>query len=147
MVTRETDPREAETILRMCRPQSEAQVSTAIPRDLAMSEAALLPGPEEARGEVRRFQLAPRLTAHVRHRSKYLDVPVPHDQAFVFNDKSRPGPRARTMKEFIGLLAVLPAGHIEGHLERHDFSRWLTDVFRDMPLASHVRRLEARGNR
>ena len=67
-----------------------------------------------------------------------------HDQAFVFTDKSRPGPRARTLKEFMGLLAVIPAGHIDGYLERHDFSRWLTDVFRDMPLASHVRRLEER---
>jgi hydroxymethylpyrimidine pyrophosphatase-like HAD family hydrolase len=144
MVTRETDPREAETILRMCRPRSEAPVNTAILRDLTMSEAALLPGPEEAHGQVRRFQLAPRLTAHVRHRSKYLDVPVLHDQEFVFTDKSRPGPRARTLKELMGLLAVIPAGHIEAHLERHDFSRWLTDVFRDMPLASHVRRLEDR---
>ena len=144
LVTRETDPREGETILRMCRPQSEAQVNTATLSDLAMSEAALLPGPEESHGQVRRFQLAPRLTAHVRHRSKYLDVPVPHDQAFVFTDKSRPGSRARTLNEFIGLLAVLPAGRIEGHLERRDFSRWLTDVFRDMPLASHVRRLEER---
>lgn len=144
LVTRETDPREAETILDMCRPQREALVNTATLRDLRMSEAALLPGPEEAHGQVRRFRLGPRLTAHVRHRSKYLDVPVPHDRAFVFNDKSRPGPRARTLKEFMGLLAVLPAARVEGHLERRDFSRWLTDVFRDLPLASHVRRLEER---
>ena len=144
LVTRETDPREATTILEMCRPHKEAPMNAATLRDLSMSEAALLPGPAESHGQVRRFQLAPRLTAHVRHRSKYLDVPVPHDQAFVFSDKSRPGPRARTLKEFMGLLAVLPAGRIEGHLERQDFSRWLSDVFRDMPLASHVRRLEAR---
>ena len=144
LVTRETDPHEAKTILEMCRPHREAPMNAATPLDLSMSEAALLPGPEESHGQVRRFQLAPRLTAHVRHRSKYLDVPVPHDQAFVFSDKSRAGPRARTLKEFIGLLAVLPAGRIAGHLERQDFSRWLSDVFRDMPLASHVRRLEER---
>jgi hypothetical protein len=30
------------------------------------------------------------------------------------------------------------------HLQRHDFSRWLADVFRDQPLAGHVRDLERR---
>jgi hydroxymethylpyrimidine pyrophosphatase-like HAD family hydrolase len=144
MVTRETDLTESETLLQMCRPRLEARMAPPSFRDLAINEAALLPGPAEARGQVRRFRLAPRLTAHVRHKSKYLDVPLLHHQAFVFTDQSRSGPRARTLKEFMGLLSVLPAGQIQGHLERRDFSRWLADVFRDMPLASHVRRLEGR---
>jgi hypothetical protein len=112
-----------------------------------MNEAALLPGPAESHNEVRRFLMAPRLTGHVRHRSKYLDVPVLPDQAFVFTENARPGPRARTLKEFMGLLTVLPAHPIGAHLERHDFSRWLADVFRDAPLAMHVRHLEQRVGR
>jgi hypothetical protein len=44
-------------------------------QDLGANEAALLPGAEEAHGRVRRFQIAPRLTSHVRHRTKYLDMP------------------------------------------------------------------------
>jgi len=44
--------------------------------DDLVNEAALLPGPEESHGEIRRFRLAPRLTAHVRHQAKYLDMPV-----------------------------------------------------------------------
>jgi hypothetical protein len=91
-----------------------------------------------------RFRLGPRLTAHVRHQTKYLDMPVLENQAFVFTDSGRPGPRARTLKEYIGLIAALPAERIHWHLGRHDFSRWLGDVFRDNALAGHVRRLEGR---
>lgn len=144
MVTRETDAHEAETLLDMCRPQPGVTLSAEVFRDLAMSEAALLPGAEESQGQVRRFLLAPRLTSHVRHRSKYLDMPVLEAQSFVFSDDDKAGPRARTLKELIGLLAALPSARIQSHLERHDFSRWLADVFRDNPLASHLRTIEAR---
>lgn len=144
MVTRETDPHEAETLLAMCKPAPGEATARSVFGDLAMSEAALLPGAEESRGEVRRFQLAPRLTSHVRHRTKYLDMPVLDAHAFVFTHDGKPGPRARTLKEFMGLLATLPAARIHSHLERHDFSRWLADVFRDMPLASHVHGVEDR---
>ena len=44
----------------------------------------------------------------------------------------------------MGLLAALPAAQIEGHLRRHDFSRWLDDVFRDNPLGSYVNSIEDR---
>jgi hypothetical protein len=144
MVTRETDADEAKALLAMCRPQPCSGVSPDVFRDLSTTEAALLPGVEEARGHVRRFQLAPRLTAHVRHRTKYLDMPVVEAQAFVFTGDGRPGARARTLKEFTGLLATLPADRLEGHLRRHDFSRWIEDVFRDRPLAAHVREVESR---
>lgn len=143
MVTRETDPFEAETLLRMCRPMPH-DVGPAIFTDLATNEAALLPGAEESHGQVRRFRLAPRLTSHVRHQVKYLDMPVLNQHAFVFSDHGTRGPTAHTLKEFTGLLAALPSERIRGHFQRHDFSRWLADVFRDHPLASRVRELEER---
>lgn len=71
-------------------------------------------------------------------------MPVIDTQAFVFAQDGRAGPHARTLKEFMGLLAALPNGHLEGHLRRHDFSRWLREVFRDTPLASRVRTIEER---
>ena len=144
IVTRETDPLEAEALRDLCRPSSAKAVPLSIFRDLATNEAALLPGAEEAHGQIRRFQLAPRLTAHVRHQTKYLDMPVTEGQAFVFAVNGRSGPRARTLKAFAGLLVTLPNGPIEGHLRRHDFSRWIDDVFRDRPLATHLRGIEAR---
>jgi hypothetical protein len=64
----------------------------------------------------------------------------------VFTTSGRPAARARTLKEFVGLLAVLPPRVVEGHLHRHDFSRWIADVFRDGPLAARVRTLEASGS-
>jgi hydroxymethylpyrimidine pyrophosphatase-like HAD family hydrolase len=144
IVTRETDPGEADALRALCHPSSGASAAPDVFGELATTEAALLPSAEEAHGQIRRFQLAPRLTAHVRHQTKYLDMPVGEDQAFVFGSDGRPGARARTLKTFTGLLTSLPAGLVEGHLQRHDFSRWIDGVFRDHPLAAHVRRLEAR---
>lgn len=140
MVTRESDPAEIGTLLSLCRP-CLAESSDVFPR-LLTAEAVLLPGPEEAEGRARRFRMSPRLTAHVRHRTKYLDMPVVETQSFVFDEDGRPGVRARTLKEFTGLLAVLPPERLVGHLKRHDFSRWLDDVFRDHPLAARLRALE-----
>jgi hypothetical protein len=31
---------------------------------------------------------------------------------------------------------------IDGHLGKHDFSRWIAGVFKDNPLAAQVRQLE-----
>jgi hypothetical protein len=144
IVTRETDATEAATLAGMCRPPAKAATSAVLFNNLATNEAALLPGSEESQGRVVRFRLGPRLTEHVRHQAKYLDMPVLENQAFVFTDNGRPGPRARTLKEFIGLLAMLPAERIHGHLRQHDFSRWLGDVFRDNSLAGRVHTLEGR---
>jgi hydroxymethylpyrimidine pyrophosphatase-like HAD family hydrolase len=144
MVTRETDRDEARTLLDMCRPRPCSGISPDVFGDLLATEAALLPGAEEAQGQLRRFQLAHRLTAHVRHRTKYLDMPVADAHAFVFTGDGRPGARARTLKEFTDLMAALPADRLAGHLRRHDFSRWVDEVFRDHPLAAHLRKVEAR---
>jgi hypothetical protein len=79
----------------------------------------------------------------VRHREKYLDMPVSEAQAFVFTHNGEPGPRAQSLKDFIKLLVRLPEFQLEGHIHRHDFSRWIDRVFRDCPLATHVRSLES----
>ncbi len=142
IVTRETDPREAETLLELCRPCRD--VDPHVFRHLAANEAALLPGSDESLGRVRRFRLAQRLTTHVRHRAKYLDMPVLESHAFVFASGGHPGARATTLKDFMALLATLSSSGIEGHLRRHDFSRWIGDVFRDGPLRSHLRGIEDR---
>jgi hydroxymethylpyrimidine pyrophosphatase-like HAD family hydrolase len=143
IVTRETDPLEIKTLQAVC---SSCGVNPLPPEtfDLAMNEAALLPGAEEAHGAIHRFRVAPRLTAHVRHQTKYLDMPVTDRQAFVFWVGDAPGPRAPTLKTFTGLLLALPNEAIGGHLRRHDFSRWIHDVFRDGTLATRLHGLESR---
>lgn len=145
VVTRETDPDEIQTLLSLCRtPAGRAPVSADAFSHLSMTEAALLPGPEEARGRVRRFQLAPRLTSHVRHREKYLDMPVAQERAFVFTDDGRPTARAVTLTDFLGLLIALPGTTVDAHIQRHDFSRWFDEVFRDTTLAARLRAIERR---
>ncbi len=143
LVTRERDAAEVTAIQGMCRPTPDSRQTQSVLGDLDVNEAALLPGADESHGCIRRFTIAPRLTAHVRHRAKYVDMPVSDAQAFVF-DARLPHQRARSLKEFIQRLGELPAVGLVGHLERHDFSRWLHDVFRDRPLAAHIAMLESR---
>jgi hypothetical protein len=143
MVTRETDGQEQETLSRMCQAVG-VEVPRSLFQELGFSEAALLPGAEESQGRVQRFQIGPRLTTHVRHRAKYIDMPVAEPQGFVFARDGRAGPRARSLKGFVELLAELPDAELAPYLQRHDFSRWLAHVFRDSPLANHVRAIESR---
>jgi phosphoglycolate phosphatase-like HAD superfamily hydrolase len=102
-----------------------------------------LPGAEEAEGRLRLIRLAERLTPHVRHRTKYLDVPVTDHHAFVFSKNGRPsGERAHTLKEFVDVLGRTDPECLQGHLERGDFSKWIAGVFGDRPLAGRIRKLE-----
>jgi hydroxymethylpyrimidine pyrophosphatase-like HAD family hydrolase len=145
IVTRETDPQEQETLRAICAAAGR-DVPKEMFRDLLSGEASLLPGIEESRGGVQRFQLAPRITSHVRHRQKYLDMPVSESHAFVFMVNGQPGSRARSLKDLVVLLTALPETQLAPHLERHDISRWIEQVFRDCPLATHVRGIETRAD-
>jgi hypothetical protein len=112
---------------------------------LGMNEACLLPGSSGARGDLRKFTLLPRLTVHVRHRSKYLDVPVAEGCGFVFtlNGKAL-RPPARTMQDFMAALQDVPDPALAEHAGRGDFSRWVADVFRDHLLSSDLSKIEQR---
>jgi hypothetical protein len=143
LVTRETDETEIAALTAMYRPAQNEDAAELF-RGVAVNESVLLPGTIESQDRPRRFMLAPRLTDHVRHRRKYIDMPIGDAQAFVFADGGRSGPRARTLREFVELLPILSAPALAGHLRRHDFSRWLNDVFRDRQLALRVRSLEQR---
>jgi hydroxymethylpyrimidine pyrophosphatase-like HAD family hydrolase len=139
VVTRLTDVRERQALAAWCS-QPEACLR-ALDR-LEVGEAAILPATEEASGFVRRVRLIPRLTPHVRHREKYLDVPVPGDRAFVFEPGARSPERAHTLREFAAGVTARPVEELDGHLSRGDFSRWLGDVFGDHALAAELKRLE-----
>jgi hypothetical protein len=88
------------------------------------------------------FTIAPRLTHHVRHREKYVDVPVSPHRAFVFNANGRAGHRIRTLREFVSELEHTPSNSLAGYIVRGDFSRWIADVFGDRALAGELRALE-----
>ena len=146
IATRESDPSEIRAFRALCSPcagrMSEGELEYLL-GGLVIGEAVALPITEETGGEPRRIRLAPRLTPHVRHLAKYIDIPVAERRAFVFWLNGSPtGLRARTLREFVTALEQSPAVAIDGHLRRGDFSRWIANVFGDYPLASAIRRLE-----
>jgi hydroxymethylpyrimidine pyrophosphatase-like HAD family hydrolase len=142
IVTRESNPQEIEALRKWC--SSCKQVDPGcwnVLGRLAMAQAVVLPITDESGGEIVQFTLGPRLTPHVRHRGKYVDVPVSESHAFVFHPNGHQGfHRVRTLRQFV---AELERGKDwDAYLRRGDFSRWIADVFGDYALAAEVREQE-----
>jgi hydroxymethylpyrimidine pyrophosphatase-like HAD family hydrolase len=110
---------------------------------LMIGEALLLPGTPELGNVVTRFQIAPRLTTHVRHLQKYLDVVVRPGQEFVFTRQGRATDwRARTLGEFLAVLPQVSEEVLQGHMARGDFHRWVENVIGDRELGEEIRLME-----
>ncbi len=110
---------------------------------LRLDQAAALPVTTEAGGELQVFTIGERLTPHVRHRQKYVDVPVRDNRAFVFRGDGRAAAtRVHTLREFVTVLDNFDVGRADGYLRRGDFSRWIADVFGDHALARELREHE-----
>jgi hydroxymethylpyrimidine pyrophosphatase-like HAD family hydrolase len=145
LVTRESDPHEVRALFTLCQScagrTTEAEWERLLD-SLVLGEVVALPVTEEAEGEVRRIQLVPRVTTHVRHLAKYTDIPVPEGRAFLFSHDGLQPTRARTLREFVGAVERAPAAALDGHFRRRDFSRWVAEVLGDYPLARELRRIE-----
>ena len=112
--------------------------------DLTFDQAALLPPTTEANGQLLSFHVAPRLTHHVRHCTKYLASPVAPDKVFVFSENSSPtGRRSATLCELVNGISESRVQVVQAHIRRHDFSRWIGHIFGDVQLAALVRELES----
>ena len=145
IVTCESDPVEIEALRTRCAGCSGIDAPRwAILGRLKGGQAVALPITEETGGELRLFTIAPRLTPHVRHRDKYVDVPVSWHRAFVFNANGRPEHRIRTLRQFVAELENTPPALLAGYIMRGDFSRWIGEVFGDRALASELEALEER---
>lgn len=146
IVTCESNHEELDALYRRCQ-TCQTRVDSAAWRKLlchvGVGQAVALPITEEAGGELRLFNIGRRLTPHVRHREKYVDVPVTEQKGFVFTAPAAPA-RARTLREFVTVLETQPAGNLKGHLQRRDFSRWIGEVFGDRALAAEIGEREQR---
>ena len=148
IVTCESDPVEIAALRESCSRCREAG-----PLDwtrlaaLRLGQAVALPVTEEAGGDLRLFTIAPRLTPHVRHREKYVDIPVAERHAFVFGVDHGRLRRVATMREFVAQLEQLSPQALEPYLHRGDFSRWIDDVFGDHVLATDLRVIEEQHRR
>ena len=142
-VTKVTDRGLAEWLLASTSPTPVSSKWLDTLADLAIGEALLLPGTPELGNVITRFRIAPRLTTHVRHREKYLDVVLRPGQEFVFTLQGRASEwRARTIREFLTLLPHLPEEVFRGHLSRGDFHRWIENVIGDRGLGGAIRLIE-----
>ncbi|AMY10763.1 Sugar phosphatase YidA [Luteitalea pratensis] len=145
IVTRESNPAEMDALRARCRGCAAIDASRwAVLGHLKVGQAVALPITEEAAGELRLFTIAPRLTTHVRHREKYVDVPVSSDRAFVFRTDGHAGQRIRTLRQFVSALETTSKPLLAGYIGRGDFSRWIGDVFGDRALAAELQALERR---
>jgi hydroxymethylpyrimidine pyrophosphatase-like HAD family hydrolase len=140
LVTRESNPGEIDALRKHCPACQHVSPSAwdMLP-DLRLDQAAALPVTAEAGSELRRFTIGERLTPHVRHRQKYVDVPVTDTRAFVFGKDRMTSTRAHTLREFVAVLEDLDLTHADGYLRRGDFSRWIGDVFGDHALGRELR--------
>jgi hydroxymethylpyrimidine pyrophosphatase-like HAD family hydrolase len=146
IVTRESSPAEVEALRQWCSTCERVDPARwSMLAHLKSAQAVALPITEEAGGDLRLFTVGPRLTPHVRHREKYVDVPVPEQRAFVFGGNGHGAlHRARTLRQFVAMLEDGRPTVLEPFVRRGDFSRWIGDVFGDYPLAEELRVLEAR---
>ncbi|MEO8351892.1 MAG: hypothetical protein ABI680_09175 [Chthoniobacteraceae bacterium] len=143
-----TDPDEVLALTNLCGAEGAESEWGEVLGGLGIDEAAVVPRVAVDGSLPQRFTIAPRLTAHVRHRAKYLEVPMPSDRAFHFTCNGQSfGAPARTLKEFVHMQERLPVEALEGHAERGDFSRWIAKVFGDQPLAAAIRKVEERFRR
>lgn len=146
-MTHTSDPREVAALAHLAALEDVSPLS-ALLGELAIDEAAVVRAVRGGEAHAHRFRLAPRLTAHVRHRAKYRDVPLPVEHAFVMTRGNRPfGAPVRTLRAFIRAVESAPTEVLVGHVSRGDFSRWIAEVFGDYPLAADLRDLEERQGR
>jgi hypothetical protein len=140
LVKRLTELKEVQTLLTMVgnkNPESEWTITLGA---LKTDEAAILPGPEEAPGTLQCFRLLPRMTPHVRHRPKYVDLQLLAGHEFVFTENGRMvRPPASSLKQFVDLLANKSHACVDRHARRGDFSHWIAGTIHDHRLASDVR--------
>ena len=147
LVTCESNPAEVEALCKRCagcQQLESAGTHWSMLSRLPLGQAVALPVTEEARGRLTMFNIGRRLTPHVRHRQKYVDVPVMEGRAFQFAGNGAAPRGARTLRQFVDALEHGSTAALEAYLLRGDFSRWISDVFGDNALAEEVRTEETR---
>lgn len=147
LVTCESNPAEVDALCKRCagcQQLESAGMHWSMLAHIPLGQAVALPITEEAGGQLKMFTIGQRLTTHVRHRQKYVDVPVMESRAFQFVGNGAAPRRARTLRQFVDALEHGSTSALAAYLRRGDFSRWISDVFGDNALAEELRTEEKR---
>jgi hydroxymethylpyrimidine pyrophosphatase-like HAD family hydrolase len=145
IATRVSDPHDIQLLGDIMKPPSRSDDWHTRLGGLEVGEALLVRDATQTGDMPCQFQLAPRLSDHVRHRQKYVAVGVADRHAFVFTHNGVPmGERAYSLVEFVAIVQASDIDPLDGHLRRGDFSRWIAGVFGDHHLADEIRQLERR---
>lgn len=90
------------------------------------------------------FSVARRATNHLRHTHKYAHRPLDLERSFHFRTgvSERSGTVARSLADLGDTLSRCDRSVLRHHCPRHDFSRWIDDVFHDSLLAANVAAIE-----
>jgi hydroxymethylpyrimidine pyrophosphatase-like HAD family hydrolase len=143
VLTRLTDPQDLRAVRDMSGDPEDFDAWKEALSQLRVGQAGLISLCEPSGAELQCLDLEPRLTDHVRHRQKYVDVPVPEWESFIFTRHGRPTGRiARTVREFAVAAREVPSEVLDGHLARRDISRWVRSVLADQTLAAQIEILE-----
>lgn len=136
-----TDAHEVRTLQAMAQDKKVEATAISMLSSLLTNEAVI--AAQETHGSLLRFTLENRLTSHVRHRGKYLDVEVESGHEFVFTEHGTPVAQpARSLRQFASALCEIPSSVADDHARRGDLSRWIAGVFYDHRLASDIQNLE-----
>jgi len=142
--TRMVDKQEVDILMQVADADQDKSDWFSTLQNLETTEAAMLPPTEEAGGTIHRFTVAPRLTLHVRHRSKYFERPVAPSQAFVFTENgAQVGVQSLTLVELLAGIKTVPENVVLEHIQRHDFSQWVSMATGDHDFAASVYKIEA----
>jgi hypothetical protein len=107
----------------------------------ANGRASLRTGVDRARPVT--FMPDTREISHVRHRHKYAEGQVPYERGFTFRDATNAiGPHVASIADFSAELDRVSTDVLVHHARRHDFSRWVREVFHDRLLADAIARCE-----
>lgn len=143
VITHENDPAELRAVREGFGLHLDTAAWGATLIDLAAGEAMVVSRQTNGGEQVARVRLAPRITAHVRHRTKYFDVEVAEGRAFVFTDNGCATYHAGSLRAFVQALKRVGAESVQGHVRRGDFSRWVRKVFNDDVLTASIAAVEA----
>jgi hypothetical protein len=145
VATRDADPASARLLRALCRGEGQDAEWSAMLAAIPPDGAVLLPSVDDPMREPRPFRASLRQTIHVRHRHKYLDMPIRAGLEFRFEfDGGGAVAVARTLQELVDVLGATPTRRVSAHVRRGDLSRWVREALRDDTLAQAVAGLEAR---